>query len=190
MSLLLQRRTDHDGRYEFMLGPGKYEIRGPGQDRPESITIPTTDRPSEIVRDFRKPLPKVGPLVIRVVDDRGEPVAGAIVNGQYTSREFFGWFEEMETNSEGRIDSERSFLPLALHAVSADGKFAGMVNSDAKATEARIVVGPAAVATGRLLDLGSQVVAGRGMTYGIEFYMGEPGKSAFQRRVWRHGEDR
>jgi hypothetical protein len=179
VSLVLSRQTDSEGRYEFLLAPGEYVVRGPGQDRPETIMIPETDPPTEIVRDFHRPRPKVGPLTIQVVDGQGRPVEGAVVNGQYRTLEPHRWFEEQVTDAEGRLVCERSLHPLALHAVSANGQLAGMSDSVAEATEARIVVGPIAVAIGRMVDLEGKTIPDRELRYGVRIDYGEPGRGPF-----------
>jgi protocatechuate 3,4-dioxygenase beta subunit/thiol-disulfide isomerase/thioredoxin len=174
-------QTDKDGLYEFLLGPGEYEIRGPARTEPVKLKIPANNLPVEIVRDFRMPRPEAGPLSIQVVDAQGRPVAGAIVNGGYTASQATRWFHEQRTDAQGRLRTERSLDPLVLHARTADGKLAGVARIDAEAAEARIVIGPVSTATGRLMDTEGKALAQRELAYGIRIYYGEPGISAFSR---------
>lgn len=172
-------QTDADGRYEFRLGPGEYKVRGPARTEPATVTIPAGDPPAEVVRDFAMPRPETGPLAGRVVDARGNPVAGAVVVGRYASGQARRWFHDQTTDAGGQFRVERSLDPLVLHARTADGALAGVARSDAETAEAQVVVGPLATASGRLTDLAGRPIGLRELRYGIRIYDGEPGNSPF-----------
>jgi protocatechuate 3,4-dioxygenase beta subunit len=54
-SMILWDQTDGDGRFEFHIGPGEYELCGPRGPKPVKVklTVPAADPPAEIVRDIR-----------------------------------------------------------------------------------------------------------------------------------------
>ncbi|MGH7222680.1 MAG: sigma-70 family RNA polymerase sigma factor, partial [Gemmataceae bacterium] len=157
---------DKDGHYEFHLGPGEYQLRTQLRVAPVKITIPVVNPPAEIVRDLRMPRQETGRFTGRVVDAKGRPVVGAVVDGQYAAQTG-RWFPPVKTDEKGRFTVERSLDPLVLRAQSADKGRAGVVRIDAEASEAKIVIGPVAKASGRLLDLQGKPLAGKELPYGI-----------------------
>ena len=50
MNLYSWTQTDGDGRYEFLLGPGEYQLRGPARVEPVKLTIAEKNPPRELVR--------------------------------------------------------------------------------------------------------------------------------------------
>jgi RNA polymerase sigma factor (sigma-70 family) len=171
--------TDKDGRFEFYVGPGEYRLYGPIRTEPVSIAIPALNPPAALVRDFRMPRPEMGTLAGQVIDAAGNPVAGAVLNGDYASSHARG-FPQVKTDAEGRFKVERSLDPLVLHAKTADGTRAGMARVSSEAPEARVVVGPVASASGRLLDLEGQPLLQKDLLYGIRVYHGETEQSPFR----------
>jgi hypothetical protein len=119
------------------------------------------------------PRPETGPLAGRVVDEKGRPVDGALVAGQYASAESRALFREMKTGGDGRFETERSLDPLVLSARTADGTRAGIVRLGADAVTTEIAIGPTASASGRLLDLNGKPLVQTKLEYGIRVYMGE-----------------
>lgn len=164
--------SDDAGRYEFLVGPGDYEIQGPPRVEVPKISIPTANPPAEVVADLKMPRPEVGPFAVTVVDTEGKPVVGASVDGMYGSFEARRWFYTLKTDGKGSFRTERSLDPLVLHARTADGKLGGLFRSEAEATEAQIIVGPVATATGVLHDSDGQPVAKHKLSYGIRVHMG------------------
>jgi RNA polymerase sigma factor (sigma-70 family) len=165
--------TDKDGRYEFHLGPGEYQLKTQIRVEPVKITIPTANPPAEIVRDVRLPRPETGRFTGRVVDNEGRPIAGAIVDGTYAAQTG-RWFPPVKTDENGQFTVERSLDPLVLHAQTADKSRAGVARIDAETTTAKIVLGPVAKASGRLLDLQGKPIAGKELHYGIRVHLGDP----------------
>jgi protocatechuate 3,4-dioxygenase beta subunit len=53
VSMILDNQTDEEGRFEFRVGPGAYELRGPRGTKLVKLTIPAADPPAEIVQDIR-----------------------------------------------------------------------------------------------------------------------------------------
>ncbi|MBW8883831.1 MAG: thioredoxin family protein, partial [Planctomycetia bacterium] len=87
-------------------------------------------------------------------------------------------FGSVKTDSQGTFKTQRSLDPLVLHAIAEDQLLGGVVRSDAEAVQAEVVVGPLATATGRLLDLSGQPIAGKELNYSIRV-LHEP-----ERRIW------
>lgn len=174
----LRTQTDKDGHYEFHLGPGEYQLKTQLRVEPLKIDIPAANPPAEIVRDVRLPRPQMGRFAGRVVDGEGKPVIGAIVDGTYAAQTGV-WFPPVKTDAQGRFTVERSLDPLVLRARSADNGRAGVVRVDAETAEAKIVIGPVAKASGRLLDLQGKPLGGKELPYGIRVYLGDAKFSAW-----------
>jgi hypothetical protein len=101
-------QTDGAGRYEFIVGPGEYEIEGPARiDRPKFV-IPAEDPPAELVVELKMPRAETGPLTLTVVDTQGRPVADAVVDGMYASSQARRWFDRQKTDAKGAVNVERS----------------------------------------------------------------------------------
>lgn len=172
-------QTDSDGRYQVFLGPGEYQIAGPARTESVKLTIPSNESPSEIVQDFHMPRAESGPLAGQVVDSDGKSVPGAVVEGRYAASDARRWFGVTKTDEQGKFQIERSLDPLIIHARNESNTLAGIVKSDSEETETKVVIGPIARATGRLLDLEGKPVKERELTYGIRVYTGEPLRSPF-----------
>jgi RNA polymerase sigma factor (sigma-70 family) len=167
--------TDTEGRYEFNLGPGVYDLRGPPPVESASIKIPAANAPKEIVRDFTViPRPKTAPFAGRVVDDMGQPIAKAQVNGVYASNLASSrGIEPMSTGDDGRFQLERLLVPTVFHVRTADGLRAGMVRIGADASKVDVVIRPVGKATGRLLNLKGNPIAKHTLRLGIRVSLGD-----------------
>ena len=172
MSMSIVQQTDDEGRYDLRLGPGEYTIRGPARVEPVELTIPTENPPLEIVHDFKMPRPEKGPFTATVVDAKGRPVAGAVLNGHYVLRSRGRRFPSSKSDARGVVRVERALDPLLLHAETPDRSLAGIARVDAEATEARIVVEPTAAASGRIVDAEGEPIAGRELSYEIRARVG------------------
>jgi thiol-disulfide isomerase/thioredoxin len=173
-------KTDAQGHFEFHLGPGEYQLVGPSRTKPVKITIPAGQPPAEIVQDFRMPRPETGPFTLRVTDAEGRPVAGAVIDGEYASQEARRYIPREKTDEQGQVTFERSLDPLVLYARTADGPRAGVVRVAAEEGQARLVLGPVARASGRLVDLSDKPVARKKVLYGIRVYQGQTKHSPFR----------
>src|SRR5262249_47451730 len=73
--------TDRAGGYEFFVGPGEYDLRGPNQTKPKQFVIKDE---KAVALDFHAVRPEKGRLSGQVVTgDPPSPVAGAEVWGIY-----------------------------------------------------------------------------------------------------------
>jgi thiol-disulfide isomerase/thioredoxin len=179
MNMQLRTKTDPEGRFEFLLGPGEYTIRGPARVEPIKVTIPAENPPRELVHNLVMPRPETGPFRLSVVDADGKPVAGAVVDGSYQSMAPPLSFGATRSNAEGLVPIERSLDPLVIEAATPDGTRAGIVRVDATATEAKVVVKPTATASGRVVDTARKPVAGQELEYGIIVHKGPSSRSPF-----------
>lgn len=179
LQMYFNAQTDAEGKYEFHLGPGDYQISGPARTESVKLTIPPKDPPAGVVQNFHMPRAETGPLAGRVVDRDAKPVPGAVVEGRYASSQARRWFGETKCDDKGGFQIERSLDRLIIHARNENGSLAGTTDSDPEETEATVVIGPVAKATGRLLDLDGKPVAGRELTYGIRVHVGETPNSPF-----------
>jgi hypothetical protein len=178
VAMYFHAKTDKDGRYEFLLGPGSYKLHGPSLKETVPVTIPAVNPPAEIVRDFRLPRPEIIPLAGRVVDDRGQPLARILVWGQYAANTQH-WFREVKTDVQGRFNVDRASEPLVLYARTTDRTRAGLTRIDAETARATLTVGPVATAAGRLLDPKGKPLPAKKLVYGIRIYLGDSETSPF-----------
>jgi RNA polymerase sigma factor (sigma-70 family) len=171
-------QTDADGRFDFRVGPGRYQLMGPDQVEPVEITI--TDQ-AKVEVDLHAPRAETGTLKGVVVTGKPPaPVPNAVVAGVYKAsvgaRDF-----AVTTNAEGRFDGERRRHRMVLHAKSADGKLAGVVEVEPDDTKVTIPLAKVAMAKGRLLDSESgKPMAGREIVYGVQVPVGDQPNAPFR----------
>jgi hypothetical protein len=179
VSMQLNSSIDTDGRFEFAVGPGEYQLSGPVRGQPIKLTIPAAETPQEIVQDFHLPRPLTGPFSVQVHGPDGKPAAGAILYGRYASQSATRLIQESKVDERGTLAFERALEAMVLHARSADRQLAGVARIDEEAKEGQVVLTPTASATGRLLNLAGQPLAEKQLTCGIRIYLGEPERSPF-----------
>ncbi|WP_165248603.1 sigma-70 family RNA polymerase sigma factor [Paludisphaera soli] len=142
------KRTDAEGRYEFRLGPGSYDLISDTNPRGETMTLGLEQ--NEVVRDFHAARPSERRLVGRVVDQRGVAVPGSRV--EVASSDGAAAYRPLLTDAEGRFRLDCRTIPLGVEVVSADGAAGGFVEVGPDADEVLITLEPTAKATGVLLD--------------------------------------
>ena len=184
LQLRVSKSTDKEGRYEFLLGPGEYTIQGPARVEPFKLTIADQNAPEVVVQDLEMPRPVSGPLKATIVNEKKEPVSGAIVNGAYES--FNAYFSQVIADANGTIQMTRSLDPLFLAAKSPDGSLNGLIHLDAEATEAQLILKPAASASGRLVNTKGEPVADQKLEYGIRV-LTDPAKKNSSPFSWYFG---
>jgi thiol-disulfide isomerase/thioredoxin len=172
-------KTNAAGEYEFSLGPGEYQLWGAPRVPHVVLKVSAEATSSVVSNDFHMPRAESGPLIGKVVDRGGKPVANAIVKGLYAARDARRHPPNLKSDEQGMFRVERSLDPLVLYVHSPETGFAGIARSEAEATEVTIAIGPVSSATGTLRDEAGQIVAGKELTYGIQVFMAEPGRSEF-----------
>lgn len=171
--------TDSDGRYEFLVGPGKFDIRGPNQSKIEKFEI---QNETEKKFDFHMDRPEKGTLKgLVVAGDPRKPVARARVHG--IERWHFGDDLQAVTDENGRFEIERNLHPATIHAANEDGSLAGLTEINADGRVMILALEPTVTATGILVDEATKVpLADQEIVYGIEVHMGDkdaPFRTAF-----------
>jgi hypothetical protein len=163
--------TDENGNFEFLVGPGKFDIHGPLPHEHTRFEI-ATEREKEF--NFRTARPGMGILAGRVVT--GDPphgVAEAEIEGVYQNT-LAGGDMQATTDSEGNFEVERELLRAVVHARSKDGALAGVLQLESRDAAFTLVVHPVATASGRLIDSASgQPLPGREIEYGVKVRQGE-----------------
>jgi protocatechuate 3,4-dioxygenase beta subunit len=162
--LWLRATTGADGGYEFHLGPGAYELRGPSQAEVKKFEVKDE---KAVALDFHAARPEEGRLTGRVVTGTPpKPVAGAVVRGIYR-HSLAGGDLTAKTDKEGRFEVTRRLHRTVLHARSADKRLAGVVEIGEDAKDVTIPVQPLGSARGRLVDPDGKPLAGREIVYGV-----------------------
>jgi hypothetical protein len=174
-------KTDADGRFDFRVGPGRYELFGAEQVKPVKITVTNQ---AQVEVNLHAPRVETGALKGLVITGTPPaPVPGARVAGVYkasvAARDF-----AVTTNAEGRFDGERQRHRLVLHANSADGKLAAVVEVGPDDATVTIPLTKTATAKGRLLDGETgEPMADREIVYGVNVPVGDgpnpPFRTAF-----------
>ena len=171
-------KTDEDGRYEFFVGPGKFDIRGPTQLPVRKFEI--HDETSQEF-NFQTPRAETGRLIGSVVFGADQqPVRYANIGGIYRS-DRAGRDIEITTDENGRFDIKRESHGVVMHVQNHDQSLAAIHEIGPDTRETTILLAPTAIATARLIDGETgESLAGREIQYGVDVYMGENGKAAFR----------
>ncbi len=173
-------KTDDDGRYEFFVGPGNYDLRGPQQNEIQKFDLA---QETEYEVNFHAERPEKGMLRgLVVTGNPPEPVANAKIAGIYR-HQLAPNDLEATTDNLGRFEVERHLHTTVLHAYSSERTLAGIVEIGPDDETITIPVEPPATASGRLIDgaTGSPL-SGRQITYGIRVPLGDdyaPWRTAF-----------
>ena len=171
--------TDAEGRFEFFVGPGKFDIRGPNQSKVEKYEI--QDEPEKEF-NFHMPRPEKGILKgLVVAGEPPKPVVGAIVHG--IERWHFGGDLQAVTDDTGRFEMERNLHPATIYVTNEDGSLAGLAEIDSDARLMIVPLKPTATATGILFDEATDApLADQEIVFGINVHMGDknaPFRTAF-----------
>ena len=149
LSLSYHATTDQAGHFEFHAGPGEYYLMGPSQIKQVKITV--TDQ-AKLEYNFNAPRVEKGFLKGTVVTGTPPtPVAEATVNGIYRANVGVSDLSA-KTDAKGIFESERQQHRTVLHAHSADGKLAGVLEIGPDDATVTLALTKVATARGRLLD--------------------------------------
>lgn len=172
--------TDKDGKYEYFVGPGTFDIRGPNQNKIEKFEI-RDER--EKTFSFHMPRPERGTLKGLVVfGTPPRPMVGAKVVGIY-HHELGAQDLEAVTDVAGRFELQRQLHPTAMHVESADRTLGALLEIDADATEITIPLQRLAAVTGTLVDdVTGAPYGNREVTYNIPVHLGD--KNSPFRTAW------
>ena len=151
VELTRRAMTDSEGHYQLRAAPGEYLLFVPPLIGSSGVFQIGTE--PEIVRDFHvenAPVLQLTGLVVRV-GPVGEPVAGAIVEGQpYDTDSGLSRFSSV-ADVRGRFRAERYRDKMLVAARSRDGALAGLAFIGADDNNVRIAISTAATISGRMI---------------------------------------
>lgn len=154
-------RVDGDGHYQFRVGPGRYELLGPGHAGKEDLRV---ENELEIVRDFAVALAAQPRTLQGVVIERGpageRPIAEAIVEASTVGGS--GFANRALADREGRF---RLRVPsggvLVLYVRDRAGTIAGFSRATQDDQTLRVAATPGGRIRGRVVDKQGHPRAGR-----------------------------
>jgi RNA polymerase sigma factor (sigma-70 family) len=174
----LNTMTDAEGRYEFSVGPGEYQLRGP--DQVKHIRFKVTD---EAKLEFNFHAPREETALLKgsvVIGTPPVPVVGASIEGVHR---LIANDTHSKTDRQGRFEAVRHQHSMTLCARSADGKLAGIVEIGPEATTVKVPIVPVASARGRLVDSQTgEPLPGREIIYAVRVPSGHDENSAWTNR--------
>jgi beta-lactamase regulating signal transducer with metallopeptidase domain len=156
--------TDADGRYEFHLGPGKYDVRGTRQNAASKFEI--TDQ-KELEFNFHSERPDRGTLRgIVVTGAQAKPVPSAKISG--VTQGGFGGVIDATADSEGMFEVQRDSHPAVLYAYTNDRSLGGIVEIGADDKSVTIPIAATASYTAKIVDKDKKPLsADRQVEFGI-----------------------
>ncbi|HTI49938.1 MAG TPA: thioredoxin family protein [Planctomycetaceae bacterium] len=149
-SLVRWTKTDAEGRYTFLAGPGHYFVVGPRNVAPAQFEI---TQPAKLEADLHAERPEHGEIHGRVVlkSDPQQGVAEIPIAGSSIVPRQIGRLKAV-SDSQGKFTATRELLDMLVQAETADGLLATVVLISADDREVSIPLGPTASAHGRLVD--------------------------------------
>jgi len=141
--------SDDQGRFEFLVGPGNYDLKAPDSSAHTEFVIA---QQSEFELNLHVAGYDSGPITGRVVSaqDPSQGISGAAVNGAAVQM-LMRWLRTT-TDAEGRFEAQRGLSDMLVHAGTPDRRQGGIVNLTPNDKEVVIPVGPTASVEGRLID--------------------------------------
>ncbi|MDA1054208.1 MAG: carboxypeptidase-like regulatory domain-containing protein [Planctomycetota bacterium] len=156
--------TDDQGRFEFALGDGHFDIRPPRQEKADKFEIAGQAELELLVTT--KVQQEVELIGLVFADEGNAPLEGVRVTG--VPRNFLGRDWQATTGEDGKFRVKRYRVPTYVHAVSADKQLAAI---EEVGPEKRIFVlqlQRVGSAKGRLLTSDSSgPLAGQKISYGV-----------------------
>lgn len=141
-------QSDADGRFEFRLGPGKYDIRGTEQNKATKFEIADE---KEIEFNFHSERPETGTLRGKVVTrESGTPVQRAKISG--VTQGGFGGEINAVTKVEGTFEVMRKLHPAVLFAYTEGRSLAGIVEIGADDNTVTIPIAATTSYSARIVD--------------------------------------
>jgi hypothetical protein len=156
-------KTDASGRYSFRVGPGRFQIAGPGEllfEPPKDEHRVEVSDQETIERNFTAEPPLVPRLLTgRVVDAQGMPAANVLVRGRDGDGYRFNTYFHATTDSEGRFRGQSGGGACVLYARTTDLSQAGFVEvAPDYQGDVTIALGPVGEVRGRIVDSNGQSI--------------------------------
>ncbi|QGQ23634.1 hypothetical protein F1728_13520 [Gimesia benthica] len=170
--------TDKNGDFELFVGSGKFDLRGPLQNKIEKFDI-TTETEKEF--NFHTVRPEKGILNGTVVaGNPAQPVPDASISGIYRHG-LAGRDMQATTNKAGKFEVERELHKVVIYARNKDKTLTGVVEIGPDDKTVTIPLQPSGSAFGTLIDGASgEPLKGRELQYGVRVYLGKDRFSAFR----------
>lgn len=141
-------KTDAQGRFEFLLGDGNFDIRPPQHDTADRFEIAgETELTFEVTAKNHREVELAGSVRDQATD---QPLAGATIVGVPRSFTSVDW--QATTNAEGQFLIKHRASLTYLYAVSQDRQLAAIASVDATQGAVTLHLEPVASATGRLIS--------------------------------------
>lgn len=156
--------TDAEGRFEFALGDGTFDIRPPQQEKADKFQVAgESELEMEVTTRLQTKVELVGLVLAK---DAQAKLAGARVTG--VPRNFSGRDWEATTDDEGKFRVRRLREATYVYAASADGTSAAIGELQADKNTFFLTMQKVGSATGRLVTEESQEpVGGAKIAYGV-----------------------
>jgi hypothetical protein len=156
--------TDVQGRFEFALGDGQFDIRPPQQEKADKFEIAGEEELElQVTTTVQKQVQLVG---LVVAPDDVPPLEGAMVTG--VARSFRGQDWQATTGADGKFRVERYQEPTYVYAVSSNGQLAAIAEVEALQQIIVLSLQPVASAAGRLIsEDGNEPLAAQKIAYGV-----------------------
>lgn len=147
-SLVRWNSTDRDGRYQFIVGPGVYELHLPNSEQTVTVNV---DRQKEIVNDIHVDRLQRGKFTGVVVDEEGNAVPRAAVLSESSVAGHAGF--TTRANTDGRFTTERWNDDMVVYAYQNVIGMAGFVSVAANDVEIQVPIRPGASISGTVVDV-------------------------------------
>ncbi len=181
--------TNDQGKYEFFVGPGSFDIRGPTQTGVQKFQV--VDQ-KEFEFNFHSARPEEGMLEGVVVNAAtGSPIANAKISGIYRHA-LAGGDLQATADAEGKFRVTRELHRTVLYARTQDQQMAGVIEIEPDDQQVKIPIQPVGSAVGILIDKHTKLpAAGKKIEYGIKLPLGgddAPWHTAFGGYVFTDNE--
>lgn len=140
-NLVRWARTDAEGKYQFRLSRGTYEIAGPDA---KFVNLDVSAADTRIVRDFHLPRLPRGPFEIQVRNPDGSPAAGIVVECVHMG--------DARTDEFGKVRTIRAREPMMLLARDPKTSMGTFAILDAEDSAVVLTLQPATQVAGRVVD--------------------------------------
>ena len=142
-------KTDSEGRYQFHVGPGDYELRAPTPLKPVAFEL-TSGRPFN--HEFHLEHAFEGPFeILATIGQPPKPAQSATIRLEYHDPAVAPAIDGT-TDAEGRFAMRRRMEPALVKVVTPDDSHVALVDLGTTAEPLSVSLKPATSFTGRLVD--------------------------------------
>jgi beta-lactamase regulating signal transducer with metallopeptidase domain len=159
-----QTTTDDQGRFEFSLGDGSFDIRPPRQEKVDNFEIAgELEREFQVTTQVRQEVKLVGMVTAK---ENGTALEDVRVTG--VPRGFAGQEWQAATGADGKFHVNRYRERTFAHAVSSDRQLAAITEIEESWDSVELQLQPVGSASGRLFEPDSaRPFGGQKINYGV-----------------------